>query len=107
MARQGLAQALPPVETKAGGRATPVQAKTESPAALGIGRGWAVEISRNARAIQLQNHAVKSLIFKLRAAVEEVKPVEQKIARTSGPLKPRLPPGGGRPGIAANSATWQ
>ena len=41
----------------------------------------AVDISRNACAIQLQNHAVKNLIFKLRAAVEEVKPVEQKIAR--------------------------
>jgi RNA polymerase primary sigma factor len=41
----------------------------------------AVEISRTACAIQLQNHAVKSLIFKLRMAVEEVRPIEQKIAR--------------------------
>ena len=41
----------------------------------------AVHISRNACAIQLQNQAVKDLIFKLRAAVEEVRPIEQKIAR--------------------------
>ena len=41
----------------------------------------AVEISRNACALQLQNHAVKSLIFKLRSVVEEVRPVEQRIAR--------------------------
>jgi len=41
----------------------------------------AVQISRNACAIQLQNQAVKDLIFKLRAAVEEVRPIEQKIAR--------------------------
>jgi RNA polymerase primary sigma factor len=41
----------------------------------------AVEISRNACAIQLQNHAVKNLICKLRAAVDEIRPVEQKIAR--------------------------
>jgi RNA polymerase primary sigma factor len=41
----------------------------------------AVEISRNACAIQLQHQAVKNLIFKLRAAVEEVRPIEQRIAR--------------------------
>jgi RNA polymerase primary sigma factor len=41
----------------------------------------AVQISRTACAIQLQNQAVKSLIFKLRAAVDEVRPIEQKIAR--------------------------
>jgi RNA polymerase primary sigma factor len=41
----------------------------------------AVHISRHACAIQLQNQAVKDLIFKLRAAVEEVRPIEQKIAR--------------------------
>jgi RNA polymerase primary sigma factor len=41
----------------------------------------AVQISRNACAIQLQHQAVKKLIFKLRAAVEEVRPIEQKIAR--------------------------
>jgi RNA polymerase primary sigma factor len=41
----------------------------------------AVAISRNACAIQLQNHVVKGLIGKLREAVEEIRPVEQKIAR--------------------------
>ncbi len=41
----------------------------------------AVEISRHACALQLQNHAVKKLILKLRAVVEEVRPVEQRIAR--------------------------
>jgi RNA polymerase primary sigma factor len=41
----------------------------------------AVHISRTACAIQLQNQAVKNLIFKLRAAVDEVRPIEQKIAR--------------------------
>jgi RNA polymerase primary sigma factor len=41
----------------------------------------AVDISRNACAIQLQNHAVKNLIFRLRSVVEEVRPVEQRIAR--------------------------
>ena len=41
----------------------------------------AVQISRHSCAIQLQNQAVKSLIFKLRSAVEEVRPIEQKIAR--------------------------
>jgi RNA polymerase primary sigma factor len=41
----------------------------------------AVHISRTACAIQLQNQAVKELIFKLRAAVDEVRPIEQKIAR--------------------------
>jgi RNA polymerase primary sigma factor len=41
----------------------------------------AVQISRNACAIQLQHQAVRKLIFKLRAAVEEVRPIEQKIAR--------------------------
>jgi RNA polymerase primary sigma factor len=41
----------------------------------------AVEISRTACALQLQNHAVKNLIFKLRSVVEEVRPVEQRIAR--------------------------
>src|ERR1019366_4030600 len=39
------------------------------------------DISRNACAIQLQNHAVKNLIFRLRSVVEEVRPVEQRIAR--------------------------
>jgi RNA polymerase primary sigma factor len=41
----------------------------------------AVQISRNACAIQLQHQAVKGLIAKLRAAVEEIRPLEQKIAR--------------------------
>ena len=41
----------------------------------------AVQISRTACAIQLQNQMVKTLIFKLRAAVDEVRPIEQKIAR--------------------------
>jgi RNA polymerase primary sigma factor len=41
----------------------------------------AVQISRNACAIQLQHHAVKNLIARLRTAVEEIRPVEQKIAR--------------------------
>jgi RNA polymerase primary sigma factor len=41
----------------------------------------AVQISRTACAVQLQNPAVKDLICKLRAAVDEVRPIEQKIAR--------------------------
>jgi RNA polymerase primary sigma factor len=41
----------------------------------------AVQISRNACAIQLQHQAVGKLIFKLRAAVEEIRPIEQNIAR--------------------------
>ena len=41
----------------------------------------AVQISRNACAIQLQNQAVGELIRKLRAAVDEVRPIEQRIAR--------------------------
>jgi RNA polymerase primary sigma factor len=41
----------------------------------------AVQISRTACAVQLQNQAVKDLICKLRAAVDEVRPIEQKIAR--------------------------
>jgi RNA polymerase primary sigma factor len=41
----------------------------------------AVEISRHSCSIPLQNQTVKSLIFKLRAAVDEVRPVEQRITR--------------------------
>jgi RNA polymerase primary sigma factor len=41
----------------------------------------AVEISRHACAIQLQHHTVRQLISKLRAAVDEVRPIEQRIAR--------------------------
>ncbi len=51
----------------------------------------AVDISRRACGIPLQNQAVKDLIFKLRAAVDEVRPIEQRLARnqraieTAGP----------------------
>ena len=41
----------------------------------------AVEISRHACAIPLQHHVVKELISKLRFAVDEVRPLEHKIAR--------------------------
>jgi RNA polymerase primary sigma factor len=41
----------------------------------------AVEISRNACAIQLQNQVVKELIARLRRAVDEIRPLEQRIAR--------------------------
>ncbi len=41
----------------------------------------AVEISRLASSIRLQNHVMKNLIGKLRSTVEEVRPIEQKIAR--------------------------
>jgi len=41
----------------------------------------AVEISRHSCSIPLQNQTVKALIFKLHAAVDEVKPIEQRIAR--------------------------
>jgi RNA polymerase primary sigma factor len=47
----------------------------------------AVEISRNARAIPLQNHAVRELIGRLRAAVEEMQPIEQRIARNQRSLE--------------------
>ena len=40
----------------------------------------AVQISKNACAVQLQNHVVKTLIGRLRDAVEEVRPVEQRVA---------------------------
>jgi RNA polymerase primary sigma factor len=49
----------------------------------------AVQISRTACAVQLQNQAVKSLIFKLRAAVDEVRPIEQKIARNQRAIEAR------------------
>ncbi len=41
----------------------------------------AVSISRLACGIRLQSHVTKELICKLRAVVEEVRPLEQKIAR--------------------------
>jgi RNA polymerase primary sigma factor len=41
----------------------------------------AVSISRIACGIRLQSHVIKHLICKLRAVVEEVRPLEQKIAR--------------------------
>jgi len=41
----------------------------------------AVSISRLACSIRLQNHVTKNLICKLRAVVDEVRPVEQRIAR--------------------------
>jgi RNA polymerase primary sigma factor len=41
----------------------------------------AVQISRHACAVQLQNHTVRDLICKLRQAVDEARPVEQRIAR--------------------------
>jgi RNA polymerase primary sigma factor len=41
----------------------------------------AVEISRHACALQLQHQTVRGLILKLRAVVDEVRPLEQRIAR--------------------------
>jgi RNA polymerase primary sigma factor len=41
----------------------------------------AVQISRQSCSIQLQHQSVKNLICKLRAAVDEVRPIEQRIAR--------------------------
>jgi RNA polymerase primary sigma factor len=41
----------------------------------------AVTISRHASGIRLQNHVTKKLICKLREAVDQVRPVEQKLAR--------------------------
>ena len=41
----------------------------------------AVQISGHACAIPLQHHVVKEMICKLRCAVDEVRPIEQKIAR--------------------------
>jgi len=49
----------------------------------------AVQISRTACAVQLQNQTVRSLIFKLRAAVDEVRPIEQKIARNQRAIEAR------------------
>ena len=49
----------------------------------------AVQISRTACGIQLQNHAVKSLILKLRSAADEVRPLEQKIARNQRAIESR------------------
>jgi RNA polymerase primary sigma factor len=47
----------------------------------------AVAISRHACAIQLQNQVVKELISRLRAAVDEARPVEQRIARNQRALE--------------------
>jgi RNA polymerase primary sigma factor len=41
----------------------------------------AVQVSRHSCSIQLQHQSVKGLICKLRAAVDEVRPIEQRIAR--------------------------
>jgi RNA polymerase primary sigma factor len=47
----------------------------------------AVAISRIACAIPLQHHAVKGLIYCLRQAVDQIRPVEQKIARNQRALE--------------------
>ncbi len=54
----------------------------------------AVEISRRACGIPLQNQAVKDLIFKLRAAVDEVRPIEQRIARNQRAIEAAGPGSG-------------
>jgi RNA polymerase primary sigma factor len=54
----------------------------------------AVEISRRACGIPLQNHVVKGLIFKLRAAVDEVRPIEQRIARNQRAIEAAVPGSG-------------
>jgi RNA polymerase primary sigma factor len=54
----------------------------------------AVEISRRACGIPLQNHVVKNLIFKLRAAVDEVRPIEQRIARNQRAIEAAGPGSG-------------
>ena len=65
----------------------------------------AVQISRNACAIQLQNQAVKDLIFKLRAAVDEVRPIEQRIARNQRAIEAAgSGAGGSDAGIAPRAA---
>ena len=47
----------------------------------------AVTISRHASGIRLQNHVTKKLICKLRDAVDQVRPVEQRIARNQRALE--------------------
>jgi len=54
----------------------------------------AVEISRRACGVPLQNQAVKDLIFKLRAAVDEVRPIEQRIARNQRAIEAAGPGSG-------------
>ncbi len=54
----------------------------------------AVEISRRACGIPLQNQAVKDLILKLRAAVDEVRPIEQRIARNQRAIEAAGPGSG-------------
>jgi RNA polymerase primary sigma factor len=54
----------------------------------------AVEISRRACGIPLQNQAVKDLISKLRAAVDEVRPIEQRIARNQRAIEAAGPGSG-------------
>jgi RNA polymerase primary sigma factor len=54
----------------------------------------AVDISRRACGIPLQNHAVKGLICKLRAAVDEVRPIEQRIARNQRAIEAAGPGSG-------------
>ena len=51
----------------------------------------AVQISRTACSIPLQNQTVKELISKLRSAVDELKPVEQRIARNQRALESGQP----------------
>jgi RNA polymerase primary sigma factor len=54
----------------------------------------AVEISRRACGIPLQNQAVKDLISKLRAAVDVVRPIEQRIARNQRAIEAAGPGSG-------------
>jgi len=54
----------------------------------------AVDISRRACGIPLQNQAVKDLIFKLRAAVDEVRPIEQRVARNQRAIEAAGPGSG-------------
>ncbi len=51
----------------------------------------AVRISRRACGIPLQHHAVRELICKLRAAVEEIRPIEQRIARNQRAIEAAPP----------------
>jgi RNA polymerase primary sigma factor len=51
----------------------------------------AVAISRRACGIPLQHQAVKELICKLRAAVEEIRPIEQRIARNQRAIEAAAP----------------
>ena len=65
---------------EAGRRAPADQAETKSPSALGAGAAGGADLAPGLRD-PVSESGVRELIGKLRGAVDEIKPVEQQIAR--------------------------